>query len=175
MTLLNPTTVFHSIVVQAPVQRAYDVFVSRFGDFKPRTHNMLAVPIAETVLEPYVGGHIYDRGIDGTECRWARILELDPPTRLVFSWDISPSWQVESDLDRTSRVTVTFTADGADRTRVELTHDQLDRHGDGSAGMAAGVDGPNGWPIYLSGFAGLAASMGAPLDEVGETGSRVVP
>lgn len=157
MTLLDPTTVFHSLVVAAPVERAYDVFVNRFGDFKPRSHNLLEVPIAETVLEPYVGGNIYDRGVDGSECRWARILEIVPPERLVFSWDIGAAWELEPVPDRASRVTVTFTPDGPDRTRVEITHSELDRHGEGWETMAAGVDGPNGWPIYLAGYLPLAS------------------
>lgn len=46
---------------------------------------MLRVHIAETVFEPRVGGHIYDRGADGSECRWARVLVYDPPQRVVFS------------------------------------------------------------------------------------------
>jgi uncharacterized protein YndB with AHSA1/START domain len=77
----------------------------RFGDFKPREHNMLRSPIAETVFEPRVGGHIYDRGEDGTECHWARILAFDPPDRVVFSWDIGPTRQVEQDPATPARST----------------------------------------------------------------------
>ena len=81
---------------------------------------MLAVDIAETVFEPRAGGHIYDRGVDGSECRWARVLAFEPPDRVVFSWDIDPRWQLESDPERTSEVEVRFTAEAPDRTRVEL-------------------------------------------------------
>lgn len=62
------------VVVQAPIKRAFSVFTERFGDFKPPEHNLLGAAIAQTVFEPQVGGHIYDRGVDGSECRWARIL-----------------------------------------------------------------------------------------------------
>ena len=51
------------------------------------------------MFEPRVGGHIYDRAVDGSECRWARILAYEPPDRVVFSWDISPQWQIETDPD----------------------------------------------------------------------------
>ena len=71
----------------------------------------------ETVFEPRAGGHIYDRAADGSECRWARILAYEPPDRVVFSWDISPQWQIETDLDRTSEVEVRFVAGGPHRTR----------------------------------------------------------
>src|SRR4051794_1408837 len=98
------------IVVDAPIERAFTVFTDRFGDFKPPEHNLLAVPIAETVFEHKVGGHIYDRGTDGSECRWARILAYEPPTRVVFSWDIGPTWQIETDPAHASEVEVTFVA-----------------------------------------------------------------
>ena len=61
------------IVVAAPVERAFRVFTEEFDRIKPREHNMLGVPIAETVFEPRVGGHIFDRGVDGSECRWGRV------------------------------------------------------------------------------------------------------
>jgi uncharacterized protein YndB with AHSA1/START domain len=95
----HATSVRHGIVVAAPIERAFSVFTDGFGTFKPREHNMLGVEIAETVFEPRVGGHVYDRGVDGSECRWARVLAYEPPDRVVISWDISPQWQVESDLE----------------------------------------------------------------------------
>ena len=66
MTQMRPMTIRHDVVVDAPVDRAFRVFTEKFGDFKPREHNLLKVPIEETVFEPRVGGHIYDRGVDGT-------------------------------------------------------------------------------------------------------------
>jgi uncharacterized protein YndB with AHSA1/START domain len=143
------TTVRSSIVVDAPIERAFRVFTEDFGSFKPPEHNMLGVEIAETVFEPRVGGHLYDRGVDGSECRWARVLAYEPPTRVVFSWDISPHWQIETDPDKTSEVEVRFTAEDPERTRVELEHRNLERHGDGWEGVRAGVGGDDGWPLYL--------------------------
>src|SRR6266542_5952948 len=114
-TPATATTVRSSIVVEAPIERAFRVFTEDFGRFKPPEHNLLGVEIAETVFEPRVGGHLYDRGVDGSECRWARILVYEPPTRVVFSWDISPYWQVETDLHKTSEVEVRFIAETAAR------------------------------------------------------------
>jgi hypothetical protein len=39
-----------SVVVDAPIQRAFRVFTEDFGRFKPREHNLPAVEIAETVF-----------------------------------------------------------------------------------------------------------------------------
>jgi uncharacterized protein YndB with AHSA1/START domain len=130
-TQASETSTQHSIVVEAPIERAFSVFTDDFGSFKPPDHNLLDVEIAETVFESHVGGNIYDRGVDGSECRWARVLAYEPPNRVVFSWDISAQWQIETDLDKTSEVEVRFIAESPDRTRVELEHRNLDRHGEG--------------------------------------------
>jgi uncharacterized protein YndB with AHSA1/START domain len=148
-------TVHRQIVVEAPIDRAFSVFTERFGDFKPPEHNLLGVAIAETVFDPHVGGHIYDRGVDGSECRWARILAYDPPHRVVFSWDISPQWQIEKDPDNTSEVEVRFVAETPQRTRLELEHRDIDRHGPGWQGVAGGVADESGWSLYLDRYAAL--------------------
>jgi uncharacterized protein YndB with AHSA1/START domain len=149
------TVVRRELVVDAPIDRAFSTFVDRFGDFKPAEHNLLGSPIVRTTFDPHVGGNIYDVGEDGSECRWARILAYDPPNSVRFSWDISPHWQVESNPDRTSEVEVRFTSEGSDRTRVELEHRNLDRHGDGWEGVRDGVDDEAGWPLYLERYAAL--------------------
>lgn len=148
-------SVKQSIVVEAPLARAFKVFTEDFGSFKPREHNLLAVPIAETVFETHVGGNIYDRGVDGSECRWARVLAFEPPHRVLLSWDISPRWQIETDPARTSEWEVRFIAETAARTRVELEHRHLDRHGQGWESERDGVAGDQGWPLYLQRFARL--------------------
>ncbi|WP_331281537.1 metalloregulator ArsR/SmtB family transcription factor [Saccharothrix sp. NRRL B-16314] len=154
-TQAEQATVRSDIVVEAPLERAFAVFTERFGDFKPVEHNILGVELAETVFERRVGGHIYDRAVDGSECRWARVLVYEPPHRVVFSWDLDPRWQVESDPDRTSEVDVRFIAETAGRTRVELEHRHIDRHGEGWHSVSDGVGSEGGWPLYLRRFAGL--------------------
>jgi uncharacterized protein YndB with AHSA1/START domain len=152
------TTVRSSVVVERPIERAFAAFTEEFGAFKPREHNLLGVEIAETVFETHVGGHLYDRGADGSVCRWARVLAYEPPHRVVISWDISPHWQLETDRDRTSEVEVRFIAETAERTRVQLEHRNLDRHGDGWEGLREGVAGDDGWPLYLRRYVDLLAN-----------------
>src|SRR5436190_1656466 len=148
-TQATATTVRSAIVVEAPIERAFRVFTEDFDRVKPREHNMLSVEIAETVFEPRVGGRVYDRGVDGSECRWARVLAYEPPDRVAFSWDISPQWQIETDLEKTSEVEVRFIAEGPDRTRVELEHRNLDRHGAGWEAVREGVDSGDDWPVAI--------------------------
>jgi uncharacterized protein YndB with AHSA1/START domain len=147
--------VHRQVVVEAPIEQAFSVFTERFGDFKPAEHNLLGASIAETVFEPRVGGNIYDRAVDGSECRWARVLVYEPPERVVFSWNISPQWQIESDPENASEVEVRFIAETEQRTRLELEHRNIERHGPGWQAVADGVEGDQGWPLYLDRFAAL--------------------
>jgi uncharacterized protein YndB with AHSA1/START domain len=153
------TSIRTEIVVDATQERAFRLFTERFDKIKPREHNMLGVDIAESVFEPRAGGRVYDRGVDGSECQWGRVLAHEPPTRIVFTWDISPHWQIESDLSRASEVEIRFISESEGRrTRVVLEHRHLDRHGDGWEGLRAGVEGNDGWPLYLGRYAEQVAA-----------------
>jgi uncharacterized protein YndB with AHSA1/START domain len=147
------TSVQSSIAVDAPIERAFAVFTEGIGTWWPPEHHILQAELAEMVFEPRAGGHVYDRGVDGSECRWARVLVYEPPNRFVISWDITLQWHLESDPQRTSEVEVRFVAESPSRTRVELEHRNLDRHGEGWEQMRDAVGSPDGWQVGLSRFA----------------------
>jgi len=148
------TSVRASTMVDAPIERAFSVFTADIGSWWPSDHHILEAELAEMVFEPREGGHVYDRGVDGSECRWARVLAYEPPDRVVISWDITPQWQIETDPDRTSEIEVQFIAEGPERTRVELEHRNLDRHGEGWEKVRDAVASPGGWPRGLEALAG---------------------
>jgi uncharacterized protein YndB with AHSA1/START domain len=152
MTEIQATAVTTSIVVDAPVERAFAVFTEDMAGWWPPEHHIIDAPLADMVIEPRVGGRIYDVGTDGSECQWARVLAYEPPSRFVFSWDISLQWQVETDQAKASEVEVRFIAEEPNRTRVELEHRHLDRHGEGWEGMRDGVGSPDGWGSGLRRF-----------------------
>ena len=152
------TAVRTSIVVDAPADRAFSVFTDDIASWWNPDHHIIEAPLAGMVFEPRVGGHVYDRGTDGSECRWARVLAYEPPERVVFSWDISAEWKLETDLEKTSEVEVRFVAEAPDRTRVELEHRHLERHGDGWEGVREGVGADQGWPLYLQRYGDLLKS-----------------
>jgi uncharacterized protein YndB with AHSA1/START domain len=141
------TSVRTSITVQAPIERAFSVFTEGIGTWWSESHHILEAELAEMVFEPLVGGSIYDRGVDGSESRWARVLAYEPPHRVVFSWDINMSWQIETDHEKTSEVEVRFTPQGEGQTLVELEHRNIDRHGEGWERMRDAVGSPDGWSL----------------------------
>jgi hypothetical protein len=79
---------------------------------------------------------------------------------VVISWDISPHWQIETDPAKASEVEVRFHVESATRTRVELEHRHLDRHGEGWESVRDGVDAEQGWPLYLHRYSELFHGLG---------------
>jgi uncharacterized protein YndB with AHSA1/START domain len=155
-TQVADTSVRTSTVVEAPTDRAFAVFTNEIGSWWPPEHHILEGELAEMVFEPHVGGHVYDRAVDGSECRWARVLAYEPPHRFVISWDINMQWQIETDPARTSEIEVWFVAEGPNRTRVELEHRNLERHGEGWERMRDSVASPDGWEVGMRRFAEAA-------------------
>jgi uncharacterized protein YndB with AHSA1/START domain len=147
------TSVQASIVVDAPIERAFDVFTAGIGTWFPPEYNLMQSEIVERVFEPREGGSVYDKGADGSECHWGRVLAYEPPNRVVFSWDISTQWQIESDPEKTSEVDVRFRSEGSERTRVDVEHRNLDRHGEGWEQARDAVGGEGGWSGCLRAFA----------------------
>jgi len=151
-TETTDTAVQASIVVETPQQLAFDVFTKDMASWWPPEHHILEAELAEIVFELREGGRIYDVGADGSTCEWARVLAFEPPERLVISWNITPQWKLQTDPELTSEVEFRFIAEGDERTRVELEHRHLDRHGQGWEAMRAAVGSPDGWNRGLEGY-----------------------
>jgi uncharacterized protein YndB with AHSA1/START domain len=158
-TQAQATSVQSEIVVEAPLERAFAVFTEDIGSWWPPENHILEAELAEMVFEPRVGGHVYDRGVDGSECRWARVLAYEPPNRVVISWDITPQWQLETDSSRASEIEVRFVPEAPERTRVELEHRNLERHGEGWEGLRDAVGSEGGWGSCLQSFAERMATL----------------
>lgn len=145
-----------SIHVAAAPERAFRVFTEQIGRWWPLvSHHIGKAPAEACVLEPFVGGRWYERGVDGSECDWGAVLAWDPPRRLVLAWQISAAWQYDREL--LTEVEVRFIPDGPG-TRVELEHRHLDRFGASAGDMRGALDGPGGWTALLASFAASAAS-----------------
>jgi len=164
MTVIDATTVSTSVEVDAPIARAFHVFTAEIGTWWDADKHILEAPLAEMVFEPFVGGNIIDGGVDGSECRWARVLAYEPPHRVCFSWDINTRWQIETDPSRASEVEISFTELTPQRTRVLLTHRHLDRHGEGWEQMRDAVG--SGWRL---------TPLAERIDQANRVAGRVLP
>lgn len=153
----DATFVRKSVTVRVPVAHAFEVFTTRFDLWWPRSHHIGKAEIERAVLEGKQGGRWYERSVDGSECDWGRVLEWDPPRRVVLSWHIMVTWGYDPDPAHASRLEVTFHEEGPGVTRVELVHSELDRHGAGWQKMRESIAGDGGWTGILQGFAAKAA------------------
>ena len=86
------------------------------------------------------------------------MLAYEPPERVVFSWDIDPQWQIVTDPNNASEVEVRFVALSPERTRVEIEHRKLERHGPGWEALGGAVSSEGGWRLYLQRYAALFAA-----------------
>jgi uncharacterized protein YndB with AHSA1/START domain len=146
-----------TITVRAPRERAFTVFTERFGTWWPAEHHIGAADLADAIIEPRVGGRYYERGVDGSECDWGRVLAYDPPDRVVLSWHLQGDWKYHPDPAKASEIEVRFIAEGPDRTRVELEHRHIERH-DLADDVLRGIDSPDGWSGILQRYADKLAS-----------------
>ncbi|MEA2760838.1 MAG: hypothetical protein QOD47_122 [Gemmatimonadaceae bacterium] len=134
-----------TVVVNAPVRDAFEVFTDDIDSWWPRTHHIGKAPMRRVIVEGKVGGRCYTEQEDGSEADWGRVLEWSPPHKLRLAWQITHEWGYQPDLARASEVEVRFIAEHQNRTRVELEHRHFERHGAGGETMRAAVDAPNGW------------------------------
>jgi uncharacterized protein YndB with AHSA1/START domain len=146
-----------AITVSAPIEKAFRVFTGSFNTWWPREFHIGEAEIAEAIIEPREGGRWYERGVDGGECDWGRVLEWEPPHRLVVTWQINGEWKYDPDPEHASEIEVRFTAEGAERTRVELEHRHLERLVYGQA-LRDGIGEGGGWGSVLAHFANAVGS-----------------
>lgn len=152
MEQISNQSVRKSITVRASLDRAFRVFTEGVDSWWPRGHHIGKSPMTKTVIEGRAGGRCYSEQADGTECDWGSILVWEPPHRFVMAWQVSPTWQYEPDLAKSSEVEVRFTALADGSTRVDLEHRNFERHGAGFETMRNATDSPQGWNGLLELF-----------------------
>ena len=152
------TAVRKSVRVQAPVERAFSVFVEQMETWWPATHHIGKTPFEAIFVEPRVGGRWYERNGSGEQCDWGKVLAWDPPHRVTFSWHVGPGhdqpdWVCDPDPAKASEVEIRFTAEGPGTTLVELEHSKLERHGEGWQQLRTVFESPGAWSGILAIYA----------------------
>lgn len=158
---VEESAVRKSVLVQAPVERAFSVFVEQMETWWPSTHHIGKTPFEAIFVEPRVGGRWYERNAAGEQCDWGKVLAWDPPHRVTFSWHVGPGhdqpdWVCDPDPAKASEVEIRFISEGPGATRVELEHSKLDRHGAGWQQLRTVFDGPGAWAGILALYAKAA-------------------
>lgn len=152
---VQPAPVRKTLVVQATVQRAFEAFTGKIGSWWPSFASIGSSPQADVILEPRAGGRWYERGTDGSECEWGKVLTWDPPSRVVLAWQVNGNFRYDPTL--ITEVEILFTAVGERATRVDLEHRHLERLGENAAGARDRME--PGWHRILDAYAGLVGQM----------------
>ena len=138
--------------VNVPIEQAFAAFTEKMAAWWPATHHIAKQPFVAIEMEQRNGGRWFERAADGSECDWGRVLAWEPPNRVVFAWHLQGDFKFDPNPEKASEVEVRFFAEGAGKTRVELEHHNLERHGAGWEQVRANVDSPGGWTTVLEGF-----------------------
>lgn len=144
-------TIRKSIRVDVPVEHAFEVFTARLGDWWPlETHSIEAMSGGRpktAVLEPRVGGRLYEEKTDGNEGYWATVVAWEPPHRVVLEWKVNPNAPAATEID------VRFKPEG-DGTRVDLAHGGWEAFGEKAEESQGDYD--SNWLGVLGKFKALA-------------------
>ncbi len=138
-----------SVTVDIPQAQAFELFTTKLGTWWPTDYQIGAADMRDFVMEPKAGGRWYEVGVDGSQCNTGAVIAFDPPERIVLSWHVTETWQYDPDPEHASEVEVRFVAEGPNRTRVDLEHRNIERHGAGASSIREVIDGPGGWTFLL--------------------------
>ena len=155
MHRIEPAPVVKSVTVNAPPERAFEIFTARMGDWWLKTHSLTASGQKTVVVEPADGGRWYEIGTSGEEKEWGRVLAYDPPKRILFAWQLNADWTFDPDFKTEVEVTFEPTAEGG--TTVRLEHRDLASYGAKADVARASLDSEGGWAGLLGAFAARAA------------------
>jgi hypothetical protein len=139
-----------SYEVRCSAEHAFEIWTSRLSSWWPKGHSASGHPDTTVVLEPRLGGRIFERTPDGTEIEWGEITLWDPPHRLGYLWHIA------RDRADATDVSVTFVDVGEAITRLDIVHSGWERLG--APGQAWREANTAGWEALLPHFAAAAAA-----------------
>jgi hypothetical protein len=111
-----------TFTVDCPAVHAFTVWTARISAWWPADHTVSGDAGLDVVLEPIVGGRIFERTQSGVEHDWGEVTVWEPPRRLGYLWHL------RRDRADATEVEITFTErDGA--TVVAIEHRGWDRLG----------------------------------------------
>jgi uncharacterized protein YndB with AHSA1/START domain len=152
-----------SLVVKTDAKNAFANFTSKIGRWWPTAFSIGSSPLKDVIMEERSNGRWFERGEDGSECDWGKVLAWEPPSRVVLSWQISAEWKYEPGL--ITEMEVTFTPLSAKETRVDFEHRKLEALGEAAEAVRAQLE--SGWPGLLEAYGAAAEERANLLPEDG--------
>ncbi|MES1973883.1 MAG: SRPBCC family protein [Pseudomonadota bacterium] len=147
--------IVHSVTVRLSQQQAFDVFATQMGRWWKPGMTIGASLHADIVIEPEPGGRWFERDADGIETDWGKVIDWNPPQRLLLGWQLDASFTFDPDL--VTEVEIRFDGQDDGSTQVTLEHRRLERFGPSAQKVAESLRG--GWPGLMQLFADFARSQ----------------
>ncbi len=129
-------------------EHAFEVWTERLSAWWPRGHSASGSPDTLVVLEPRLGGRIFERTPDGDEIDWGEVTEWSPPQRFGYLWHIGRERAQATDVE------LTFVDLGDGRTRLDIVHSGWERLGD--EGVAWQEANTRGWGALIPSYVAAA-------------------
>jgi hypothetical protein len=134
-----------SFDVACPQHVAFDVWVRRFGSWWPRSHSVTGLDDLEVILEPQVGGRIFERTPEGLEHDWGEVTIWEPPSRFGYVWHLRRDRADATDVE------IRFVA-APSGTRIDIEHTGWERLG--AEGQTWRDQNRGGWETLLPHYRG---------------------
>jgi uncharacterized protein YndB with AHSA1/START domain len=153
-------SISHSVVADAPQERAFYAFAQQMTSWWPRQYTWSGENFGHIVLDPELGSRWYEVDAAGAEQpTWGTLMAWEPPSRLALTWMIGAKREPETDPSHASQVEVTFMEETPGKTRVSVTHSGFKHHGEAWESYRDGMSGAEGWPRILESFAEYAGQQ----------------
>ena len=145
--MVEPITL--ELQLPCSIDKAFEVFTSDFTKWWPREYSWSQEAMASIGIEPCIGGRCTETGPHGFQLDWGRVLEWQPPQKLIMTWQIGADRVPQPNPDNASIIEVVFTAIADAQTQVLFEHRDLHRHGEGAEDYRQALNSEYGWPFIL--------------------------
>lgn len=137
--------------VPAPAGEAFEVFTQKLNSWWPKEYTWAGEGLEKMAIEPGKNGRCFERGPHGFECDWGRVVEWDPPHRIVLTWQIGPDRVPQPNPEKASEIEVLFEEDNS-ATQVTFIHRNFENHGESAGTYKEALASPKGWPYILGNY-----------------------
>lgn len=153
MSVVDLAPVIKTLELKRSAADAFRIYVHEGAKWWPLETHALSpengTKAVDLIVEPRVGGRVYEVAADGRTFDWGEVLAYEPGVRFAMTWQLGQPRAQSGDVE------VVFQSTGAETCRVTLTHSGWERMGEKGQQMREGYN--TGWQgVFGERFASVA-------------------